>query len=191
MNHADLVTLLDFHYWARDRMLAAVDTLTPEQYTKDLGNSFKSVRDTVVHIYFAEWIWHARWMGTSPAHGLNAKPPPHREGVAAAADCRRGIGAPSVPGAGDACRGEQVLLRACIAQYRERLDELDIVVEAHPLRGGISEGEIGDALAELAVHGRHGLVEQGLVDRKLDGVRRLCGAYINHEDFESRLRTTG
>jgi len=71
MNHADLQTLLDYHYWARDRMLAAVDTLTPEQYTKDLGNSFKSVRDTVVHIYFAEWIWHARWTGTSPAHGLN------------------------------------------------------------------------------------------------------------------------
>ena len=53
-------------------MLAAVETLTPEQYTKDLGNSFKSVRDTVVHIYFAEWIWYSRWMGNSPLHGVNA-----------------------------------------------------------------------------------------------------------------------
>jgi uncharacterized damage-inducible protein DinB len=52
-------------------MLAAVETLTPEQYIKDLGNSFKSVRDTVVHIYFAEWVWHARWMGNSPLHALN------------------------------------------------------------------------------------------------------------------------
>jgi uncharacterized damage-inducible protein DinB len=72
MNHADLQTLLDYHYWARDRMLAAIETLTPEQYTRDLGNSFKSVRDTVVHIYFAEWIWYSRWMGNSPLHGLNA-----------------------------------------------------------------------------------------------------------------------
>ena len=72
MNHADLQTLLDYHYWARDRMLTAVETLTPEQYTRDLGNSFKSVRDTVVHIYSAEWIWHARWMGNSPLHGPNA-----------------------------------------------------------------------------------------------------------------------
>jgi trimethyllysine dioxygenase len=23
------------------------------------------------------------------------------------------------------------------------------------------------------------------------GVRRLCGAYLNHEDFESRLRLAG
>jgi uncharacterized damage-inducible protein DinB len=73
MNHADLQTLLDYHYWARDRMLAAVETLTVEQYTKDLGNSFKSVRDTVVHIYFAEWIWYARWMGNSPLQGLNSE----------------------------------------------------------------------------------------------------------------------
>ena len=70
MNHADLRILLDYHYWARDRMLAAVETLTPEQYVRDLGNSFKSVRDTVVHIYFAEWAWHSRWMGNSPLHGL-------------------------------------------------------------------------------------------------------------------------
>jgi uncharacterized damage-inducible protein DinB len=70
MNQADLRVLLDYHYWARDRMLAAVETLTPEQYLKDLGNSFKSVRDTVVHIYFAEWAWHSRWLGNSPLHGL-------------------------------------------------------------------------------------------------------------------------
>jgi uncharacterized damage-inducible protein DinB len=65
--------LLDYHYWARDRMLAAIDTLTEEQYRKDLGNSFQSVRDTVVHIYFAEWAWHSRWMGNSPQHGLKAE----------------------------------------------------------------------------------------------------------------------
>jgi uncharacterized damage-inducible protein DinB len=70
MNLSDLRTLLDYHYWARDRMLASVDTLTQDQYTKDLGNSFKSVRDTVVHLYFADWVWHSRWIGNSPQHGL-------------------------------------------------------------------------------------------------------------------------
>src|SRR5436190_1456737 len=67
-------TLLEFHYWARDRMLAAVDLLTADQYTKDLGNSFKSVRDTVAHIYFAEWAWYSRWIGSSPD-----KFPPYEE----------------------------------------------------------------------------------------------------------------
>jgi uncharacterized damage-inducible protein DinB len=72
MTHQDLSTLLDFHYWARDRMLDAADALTPEQYTRDMGNSFRSVRDTVVHIYAAEWIWHQRWRGQSPKALLSA-----------------------------------------------------------------------------------------------------------------------
>ena len=62
----DALALVDYHYWARDRMLDAVAVLTPEQYTKDLGNSFSSVRDTVVHTYGAEWIWYQRWAGASP-----------------------------------------------------------------------------------------------------------------------------
>jgi uncharacterized damage-inducible protein DinB len=63
----DLQTLLEFHYWARDRMLDAVEPLTPEQFTRDLGNSFRSVRDTVAHIYGAEWVWYLRWQGTPPS----------------------------------------------------------------------------------------------------------------------------
>lgn len=66
MNEEEALTLVDYHYWARDRMLDAVDALAPEQYVKDLGNSFKSVRDTVVHTYGAEWIWYSRWIGDSP-----------------------------------------------------------------------------------------------------------------------------
>ena len=66
MNRQDLQTLVDYHYWARDRLLQALETLTPEQYNKDLGNSFKSVRDTLTHIYAAEWAWHSRWQGDSP-----------------------------------------------------------------------------------------------------------------------------
>lgn len=66
MNLADLRLLLDYNYWARDRLLDAVQSLTPEQFTRDLGNSFKSVRDTLAHIYLAEWVWYSRWQGESP-----------------------------------------------------------------------------------------------------------------------------
>jgi uncharacterized damage-inducible protein DinB len=62
----ELRTLLDFHYWARDRMFDALEPLTLEQFTRDLGNSFRSIRDTVAHIYGAEWVWYMRWHGTSP-----------------------------------------------------------------------------------------------------------------------------
>ena len=70
MNLADLQTLLDFHYWARDRILTAAEALTPEQFTRDLGSSFKSVRDTLAHTYSAEWAWYSRFQGISPTSML-------------------------------------------------------------------------------------------------------------------------
>ncbi len=39
----DLRALVDYHCWARARVLDALERLTPEQYTRDLGSSFKSI----------------------------------------------------------------------------------------------------------------------------------------------------
>jgi len=72
MNSQDLQTMLDYHYWARDRVLDALDALTPEQYNRDLGNSFKSIRETTTHVYAAEWAWYSRWHGESPTALLPA-----------------------------------------------------------------------------------------------------------------------
>jgi len=41
--------------------------LTSEQFTKAMGSSFESVRDTLAHICGAEWIWLERFQGRSPA----------------------------------------------------------------------------------------------------------------------------
>jgi uncharacterized damage-inducible protein DinB len=61
VNHSSLSELLDYHYWAQERLFDAVEALSPEQFTRDLGNSFPSVRDTLVHSHFAECVWYARW----------------------------------------------------------------------------------------------------------------------------------
>jgi uncharacterized damage-inducible protein DinB len=66
MTLQDLRLLFDYHYWARDRLLDAVTPLTPDQFTLDVGSSFGSVRDTLAHIYAAEWAWYSRWLGHSP-----------------------------------------------------------------------------------------------------------------------------
>ncbi len=66
MTADDVRTLLDYHYWARDRLLAAIAPLTDEQRTRDMGSSFRSIHDTLVHIFAAEWAWHSRWRGVSP-----------------------------------------------------------------------------------------------------------------------------
>jgi uncharacterized damage-inducible protein DinB len=67
MDLTDLCTLLDYHYWARDIILDAVTPLTPEQFTRQVESSFKSVRDTVAHTYAADRIWYARWVGEAPS----------------------------------------------------------------------------------------------------------------------------
>jgi uncharacterized damage-inducible protein DinB len=66
MTDEDLKLLVDYHYWARDRVLEALEPLSLEEYTRPLGNSFPSLRDTVVHLYGADWIWCSRWEGVSP-----------------------------------------------------------------------------------------------------------------------------
>ncbi|HLY10183.1 MAG TPA: DinB family protein [Planctomycetota bacterium] len=58
--------LYDYTHWADGKMLEAVSRLGPEPWTKDLGSSLKSVRDTVVHLASAQWIWLSRWKGESP-----------------------------------------------------------------------------------------------------------------------------
>ena len=67
MNRTGLLHLIDYHYWARDRMFTAIETLSAADYTRPLGSSFPSIRDTVVHLYLAEWIWLQRWHGASPS----------------------------------------------------------------------------------------------------------------------------
>ena len=58
--------LLEYHYWARDRLLDAVEPLAADQFVRELGNSFSSIRDTLVHLVSAESVWCSRWMGQSP-----------------------------------------------------------------------------------------------------------------------------
>jgi len=67
MTPAEVQTLIDYNYWARDRLLDAIVPLSPEQFTRDMGSSFRSVRDTLAHLHAAEWIWYQRWIGESPA----------------------------------------------------------------------------------------------------------------------------
>jgi uncharacterized damage-inducible protein DinB len=60
-------TLFAYDAWANRRILDACAPLPPEQFTRDLGSSFRSVRDTLAHIMAAQWIWFERFHGRSPA----------------------------------------------------------------------------------------------------------------------------
>lgn len=62
----DFRTLYAYNSWANRRTLDSCAALAPEQFTRDMGSSFRSVRDTLAHIYGAEWIWLERWYGRIP-----------------------------------------------------------------------------------------------------------------------------
>jgi uncharacterized damage-inducible protein DinB len=67
MNPAEMMGLYEYNAWADRRVLDAASALTPEQFTKPLGSSFSSVRDTLAHIYGVEWLWLERFQGRSPS----------------------------------------------------------------------------------------------------------------------------
>jgi uncharacterized damage-inducible protein DinB len=73
MNSAEMLGLYEYNAWADRRVLEAASALTTEQFSKPLGNSFSSVRDTLGHIYGVEWLWLERFQGRSPSAIPDAK----------------------------------------------------------------------------------------------------------------------
>jgi len=67
MTPQEMRALYDYNAWANHRSLDAASELTAEQFVQPMGSSFGSVRDTLGHIFGAEWIWLERFQGRSPA----------------------------------------------------------------------------------------------------------------------------
>ena len=67
MTKDDIHLLYEYDRWANNRVLQAVSTLSLEEFTRDLGGSFRSVRDTLVHIIGCEWGWLTIWKEPSPS----------------------------------------------------------------------------------------------------------------------------
>ena len=61
MTSVDIRLLYQYDRWANRRVLKAASTLNAEQFTRDLGGSFRSVRHLLLHIIGGEWIWLAYW----------------------------------------------------------------------------------------------------------------------------------
>jgi uncharacterized damage-inducible protein DinB len=80
MNLAFISELYNYNRWANEKTLMATSRLDDETFARNLGNSFSSIRDTLVHILGAEWIWLERWNGRSPRALLSvAEMPTHAQ----------------------------------------------------------------------------------------------------------------
>jgi uncharacterized damage-inducible protein DinB len=71
--HVDeLQRMFGYHYWATHKLLSVVDTLTLDEYAREVAGSYGSVRNTLVHTLSAEWGWLERCGG--PARGEKLSP---------------------------------------------------------------------------------------------------------------------
>lgn len=61
MTKNDIDLIYQYDRWANNRVFQAASSLSSEDLTRNLGGGFPSVRDTLVHIVAAEWIWLTYW----------------------------------------------------------------------------------------------------------------------------------
>jgi uncharacterized damage-inducible protein DinB len=67
MTKNEIHLLYEYDRWANNRVLQAASTLRAEEFTRDLGGSFGSVRDTLAHLVGSEWGWLTCWKEPSPS----------------------------------------------------------------------------------------------------------------------------
>jgi uncharacterized damage-inducible protein DinB len=77
----DIHLLYEFNYWAKEKMLGAIDTLSQEEVFKDLKTSFGGIHGTVVHICAAEDIWLQRFLAVQTPKFLKTADLPTYEAV--------------------------------------------------------------------------------------------------------------
>jgi len=127
--------LFDYNAWANNRALEAAAQLSDQQFTKPLGSSFSSVRDTLVHICGGEWIWYERFHDRT-----HSSLPSHSEIQTVAA--LREHWQP---------QGEQLL--AYVRSLTQ--SDLDRILEYQTLKFGPSKNPLWQSLQHLANHGTY------------------------------------
>jgi len=66
VNTAEVRTLYAYNLWANRRVLKTSRFLQWPDFIRDIGASHGSIRGTLVHILWGEWLWLRRWQGESP-----------------------------------------------------------------------------------------------------------------------------
>jgi uncharacterized damage-inducible protein DinB len=71
MTIKDLEGFYDYSYWANRKLFHVISQLTEEQFTRPVGGSYGSIRNTMVHALSAEWGWLSRCGGPERGPRLN------------------------------------------------------------------------------------------------------------------------
>jgi uncharacterized damage-inducible protein DinB len=84
--HEYFCTLACYIVWATKRLLQACESLTDQQYRRDVGLFFKSIHGTLNHLLVGEHLlWYPRFAkGVAPKRRLEIEAEPDRERLAQA-----------------------------------------------------------------------------------------------------------
>ena len=66
MNVAEVRELYEYNQWANRRIVDACRSVDATAFSRESGGSFGSIKDTLAHIAWAEWLWLERWQHRSP-----------------------------------------------------------------------------------------------------------------------------
>lgn len=58
-----LVQFFEYNVWANRLIVKTAERLSEEQFTQEIPYSQNSIRDILVHILLAEWLWRERMQG--------------------------------------------------------------------------------------------------------------------------------
>ena len=64
MNKQCFLVLYQYNAWSNAKILKAASNLTQEQFLASVPFPHGSLRGTLVHAAFAEWVWRKRWKGS-------------------------------------------------------------------------------------------------------------------------------
>jgi uncharacterized damage-inducible protein DinB len=77
----DYESLYAYNRWANERTVAACRGLSKEEYERNFGGGWPSVRDTLVHIGSATKAWRDRLLGNAPNRLLTGADVPELDGA--------------------------------------------------------------------------------------------------------------
>jgi uncharacterized damage-inducible protein DinB len=64
MNKQDILILYKYNAWSNAKILDATSNVTQGQFLAPAPFPHGSLRGTLVHALFGEWVWRKRWEGT-------------------------------------------------------------------------------------------------------------------------------
>jgi uncharacterized damage-inducible protein DinB len=64
MNQQTILTLYQYNAWSNAKILDAASGVTQAQFLEPVPFPHGSLRGTLVHAAFGEWVWRKRWEGS-------------------------------------------------------------------------------------------------------------------------------